>query len=742
MKQVLQNLRSGETLVQEVPAPAVTRGAVLIQTRASLISAGTERMLVEFGQASLLGKARAQPEKVRQVLDKIRTDGLLPTMEAVFNRLDEPLPLGYSNVGTVIEVGEGVTEFAPGDRVVSNGPHAEIVSVPRLLCAKVPDGVSDDQATFTVIASIGLQGVRLAQPQLGETVVVVGLGMIGLVTCQLLIASGCRVIATDVQTDRLAVADSYGCQTVRAGDDDPVAAALASTGGTGADAVIITAASKSDEIVHQSAQMCRKRGRIVLVGVVGLNLKRSDFYEKELSFQVSCSYGPGRYDPSYEQQGHDYPVGFVRWTEQRNFEAILSTLRSGKLDVAPLVTDRFELSEAVQAYRSVQHDSNCLGVVLDYRPDVVPTRAVKIESGLSNASPGGVITGVIGVGNYSKMTLLPALSKTDAVLKYVAGRSNGAAAQHLASKFGFEVATTDYRKSLDDDQVNAVVIATRHDSHGALTCEALAAHKHVFVEKPIALDVDQLRNVIEARRDFPDYQLMVGFNRRFSPHMQWIRERLLHRDSPIAINFTVNAGYIPPEAWVHDPRQGGGRIIGEACHFIDLVQFLTQSEVSSVAAHVMMNNGSPNEDVMSISLATEDGSVATINYFANGSKSYPKEQMEVFSSGRTIRMDNFRRTKAFGFGKTSGFRTSRQDKGHRNAFKAFVEVAKSGGAPLISFGEIVNTTLASFAAATAAREGRIIKLSSEFADLLHKPAREGSEICSQPPLCVAGTPSE
>lgn len=714
MKQIIQNLRSGETSIAEVPAPENALRCVSIQTRRSLISAGTEKMLVEFGQASLLGKARAQPEKVKQVLDKIRTDGLMPTLETVFSRLDEPLPLGYCNAGVVLETGPGVKGLLPGDRVVSNGPHAEVVAVPELLCAKIPDNVPDEQAAFTVLASIGLQGVRLAQPTLGETVVVYGLGLIGLVTVQLLQASGCNVIGIDINEQRLKLAESFGARTINgAAGGDPVSAVNAWTSARGADAVLITASAKTDDIVHQAAAMCRKRGRIVLVGVVGLHLRRSDFYDKELTFQVSCSYGPGRYDDKYEQAGQDYPLGYVRWTEQRNFEAILDMLASGRLDVAPLITHRFPLDEAPAAYQTVQTDRSALGVILEYPQEVKLARAITLPT-TRTAQAGQAAVGLIGAGNFAKITLCPALSKTGARLVAVADLQ-GHAAQHLATKFGFEQAVTDYQLILQDAHVDAVLIAVGHNLHAKFVCETLAAGKHAFVEKPLAMSVDELRQVVAGVQKTPGKHVMVGFNRRFSPHMVKIKQLLGGRGEPLAMTFTANAGFIPPEVWVHDPVRGGGRIVGEACHFIDLMVFLSGSKVRSVAAHWMGRGVATREDKMAISLGFEDGSVGTVNYFANGSKAYPKETLEVFSDQRVIRMDNFRRTVGYGFKGFSQFKTRRQDKGHAAEFAAFVERVRSGGEPLIPLDELVNVTLASFAAMTAAREGRTVQLVAEYA---------------------------
>ena len=717
MKHVIQNLRSGETSLADSPAPGLSRNAILIQSRATLISAGTERMLVEFGKAGLIGKARAQPEKVKQVLEKIRSDGLLPTLETVFNRLDEPLPLGYCNSGVVIEAGPG-SGFQAGDRVASNGPHAELVAVPNNLCAKIPEGVTDEQAAFTVLASIGLQGIRLAQPTLGERFVVFGLGLIGLLTVQMLRANGCEVLGVDLSPERLALAGEFGACTVNVGaGGDPVAAANSWTNGAGVDGVLITASAKSDDIVHQSAQMCRKRGRIVLVGVVGLNLRRSDFYEKELSFQVSCSYGPGRYDEKYEQGGQDYPVGFVRWTEQRNFEAVLAMLATGRLGVDRLITHRFPIDQATAAYATLGSDPGALAVMLEYPRDVVRTERLEIRS--SPAQPaGGAVVGVIGAGNFSKMTLMPGLAKASGRIKYVCDL-NGAAAAHLARKYGAQNAITDYQAVLADPEVNAVFVAVGHHLHARFVCEVLRAGKHAFVEKPLAMNLTEVRQVIEAAGTFvksgeTSPQLMVGFNRRFSPHARQVKRLLAGRSEPLTLSMTVNAGFIPPDHWVHDPTRGGGRIIGEACHFIDLLAWLAGSRVRTVAAAMVGDGVATREDKMAILLGFEDGSVGTVNYFANGSKAYPKEMLEVFSEGRVARIDNFRVTTGYGFRGFRRFKTWRQDKGHATEFRAFVEQVAQGGEPLIPLADLVNVTLASFAAMTGAAEQRMVDLDREY----------------------------
>ena len=716
MKQVLQNMRTGETTVEEVPEPGLGRNRLLIQTKVTLISAGTERMLVEFGKGSLLAKARSQPDKVQQVLEKIKTDGFLPTLEAVFSKLDEPLPLGYCNAGVVLDVGPGVSDFKKGDRVISNGPHAELVSVPTTLCAKIPDGVSDEQAVFTVLTSVGLQGIRLAQPTLGETVVVIGLGLIGLVTAQLLKANGCRVIGVDVNSRRLALAREYGVLTVDVGQGaDSVTAVMSLTAGRGADAVLITASAKTDDIVHQAAAMSRKRGRIVLVGVVGLNIRRDDFYEKELSFQVSCSYGPGRYDEKYES-GEDYPLGFVRWTEQRNFEAVLESLRSGDLVVDNLITHRLPLDNAPQAYQTITSDGSALGVLLQYAPDVARGKTVAIASAVA-APAGKAQVGIIGAGNFSKMTLMPGLRRIGRSAAWIADL-NGASAKHLAKKFGAGKATSDYKQILADPAVQAVFIAVRHNLHARFLLECLQAGKHVLVEKPLALTVDELRQILQESARHADRLVMVGFNRRFSPHLQAIKKALTGRSEPLSMNMLVNAGYAPPKEWVNDPVIGGGRIVGEGCHFIDLMVYLTGSKVASVSAAMAGEGAAVHEDKMAISLSFEDGSVGSVNYFANGAKSFPKERLTVFSDGRVVEMDNFRRTTGYGFKGFKKLKTMRQDKGHVAEFAAFLERIEAGGPAPIALGELLNVTLASFAAMTSAIERRTVCLAQEYSSLL------------------------
>ena len=699
MKQILQSLKTGVTKTAEVPCPAIQRGQILIRSSVTLVSAGTERMLVEFGKAGWIDKARQQPDKVRMVLDKIKTDGLMPTVEAVFNKLDQPLPLGYCNVGAVLDIGSGVTGFAIGERVVSNGKHAEAVCVPVNLCAKVPESVADEDAAFTVLGAIALQGIRLVNPTLGETVVVTGLGLIGLMTVQLLRAQGCRVLGLDFDPLKLALARQFGAETVDLGvGQDPLAAALVLSRGRGVDAVLITASTKSNEPVHQAAQMCRKRGRIVLVGVTGLELSRADFFEKELSFQVSCSYGPGRYDPNYEEKGQDYPVGFVRWTEQRNLEAVLDMMADGRIDVKPLISHRFEIDEAVQAYEIVGGSAPSLGILLSYpsvseKPDAI-LRNQTVNLGPARPSVGKATLGFIGSGNYATAVLIPAFKAAGVRLKTVAS-AGGVSAAHAGRKFGFEKTTTATEEVFADPEINAVVVATRHDSHALQVCHALEAGKPVFVEKPLALTLDELSQVEVAYASALTAGqmplVMVGFNRRFAPQAVKVKSLLTALDAPKALVMTVNAGAIPSSHWTQDREVGGGRIVGEACHFIDLLRYLAGSPIvdAKVASLGNAKGLTGLGDTVTLTLRFADGSMGTVHYLANGHKSFPKERLEVFCCGRILQLDNFRKLKGFGWPGFAKMNLWRQDKGQKDCAAAFVRAVESGGEAPIAFDELV-----------------------------------------------------
>lgn len=684
MRQILQDMANGGTTVTEAPAPQCTSGHVLIATTTSLISAGTERMLVGFGKASLIDKARQQPEKVKMVLEKVQTDGLLTTYDAVKSKLAQPLALGYCNVGVIHEIGHGVDGLKVGDRVVSNGPHADVVKVPKNLCAKIPDQVSDEAAAFVVVASIGLQGIRLAEPTLGECFVVTGAGLIGLLTIQMLRANGCRVLAIDFDQSKLELAKQFGAEVCnpRRGED-PVATGLAFSRGLGIDGVIITASTKVSDPVTQAARMSRKRGRIILVGVTGLELNRADFYEKELSFQVSCSYGPGRYDAEYEDKGHDYPLGFVRWTEQRNFVAVLDMLAAGTLNVDPLITHRFDFEDAPQAYNVLTEDQAGLGILLKYPSAIASRLGQNVVLKPIQVEPENAVVGFIGAGNYASRILIPAFKKASAQLHTIvtAGGINGVI---HGSKTGFAEASTDLNAMLQHPEINTIAIVTRHNSHASMVEKVLAAGKHVFVEKPLALhvdEIDRIEQLYQQQSTTDRYsRVMVGFNRRFAPQVQKMKALLDTVKEPKSFIMTMNAGAIPAEHWTQDLQIGGGRIIGEACHFIDLMRFLAGSKIVSIQARRMGETDAVQvlEDKASMTFGFEDGSFGTIFYLANGASSFPKERIEVFTAGRVLQLDNFRKLKGFGWPGFNKMNLWRQDKGQEACAAAFVESIRQG----------------------------------------------------------------
>ncbi|MBF6617700.1 MAG: bi-domain-containing oxidoreductase [Candidimonas sp.] len=698
MKQILQDLNHGGTSLADVPVPGVIDRHVHIQTTVSLISAGTERMLVEFGKAGLLQKARQQPEKVRMVLQKARTDGIAATYQAVQSKLRQPLALGYCNVGRVSQLGHGVKGLQVGDRVISNGKHAEFVVVPQNLCAVIPENVSDENAAFVVVAAIGLQGIRLLQPTLGECVVVFGLGLIGLLTVQMLRAQGCRVLGVDFNSTRLDLARQFGADVVNpAAGQDVIAAAQEFSRGRGVDGVIIAATTTSNEPIAQAAQMCRKRGRIVLVGVAGLELSRADFYEKELSFQVSCSYGPGRYDPAYEEGGRDYPVGFVRWTEQRNFEAVLDLMSAGVLDPSDLISHRYAFEQAEQAYTLLSSGASSLGIILKYRtPGIAESNGVAQSVNLvarKAHTADNVSVAFLGAGNYAGRMLIPAFKKAQANLHCIVSGA-GVSAVHYGKKFGFSRAATDETTAIVDDVVDAVVIATRHNQHAHQVTETLRAGKHVFCEKPLCLTEEELQIIEAEASQRPSQLVMVGFNRRFAPQIVKMKSLLSSVSEPKNFIMTVNSGAIPIDHWTQDPLVGGGRILGEACHFIDLLRHLAgvpivRHHAVALGQHsALLSTG----DKATITLEFSDGSVGTIFYLANGATGFPKERLEVFCSGKVLQLDNFRTLRGWGWTQFSRMHLWRQDKGQVACARAFVQAIEGGTGSPIPFEEIVEVS--------------------------------------------------
>lgn len=685
MKQIIQNLKNGSILIDDIPVPKVSMNSLLIKTSKSLVSSGTERMLLEFGKANLIKKGLKQPDKLKMVIDKISTDGLKPTIEAVLNKLDQPIPLGYCNVGVIHEIGKNVENFKKGDRVISNGNHAEVVNVPINLCAKVPQEVSDEEAAFTVLAAIALQGIRLVKPTLGEVVVVTGLGLIGLLTVQLLKANGCRVLGLDFDKEKLSLAKKFGAEVVDLSNENPLNVAEIFSRGRGVDAAIITTSTASNEPIHQATQMCRKRGRIVLVGVAGLNLSRDDFFKKEITFQVSTSYGPGRYDPNYEEKGQDYPIGYVRWTEQRNFEAVLDMMAQGTLSVKPLISHRFEITEAYKAYDLIVKTNSLLGVLLTYpnADKIKINRKIFFKKDeIKKSSNNKVKVNFLGSGNYAKSILIPMFKASGAHLGNIASKT-GVSGVNIGRKYGFSETTTDSNILFNDINADAIVIATRHNNHAEFVERALKFKKHVFVEKPLCLNIDEMERIKESYSS--SNILMVGFNRRFAPQVIKVKSLLKNVIEPKAIIMTINAGKIAKDHWTHDLKIGGGRIIGEACHFIDLLLFLIGKNIIDYQIQYM---DSSTKDTAIIQLNFEDGSTGTIHYYANGSKNFPKERLEIFSGGGVLQLDNYRKLTGYGWPGFKKMNLWQQDKGQRGCVKAFIDAIAKGDKPPIPIEEI------------------------------------------------------
>lgn len=688
MKQLLNSFSTGEISLREIAKPNINNNQILIKNHYSAISVGTEKMLVDFGKANYFQKAKQQPEKVKQVIDKVKTDGLTTTYNAVKSKLDQPIPLGYSSVGEVIEVGENCTEYKVGDLVISNGSHSEIVAVNKNLVAKVPDGVSLENAAFTVISSIPLQGIRLLNPEIGDVVVVIGLGLMGLIASQILIANGCTVIGTDMDPNKIEIAKSYGVDAVNVGSGiDIVKYVHEKTGNFGADKILITASTKSNDPITQSAKMVRQRGKIVLVGVVGLDLDRNLFYEKEITFQVSSSYGPGRYDKNYEEQAIDYPYGFVRWTQNRNFQAILELIKNNKLNLDNLITHRVDFNDATNAYNDLSSNSNVIGAIFKYNHETV-NLSDTVKNSINNKNVNAyqsAIIGVIGAGNFTNQTLLPKIDKKFR-LKKIASHG-GLTASNVSLKHGIEESTSNSETIFSDSEINTVVVTTRHDTHFNFVKKAIESGKSVFVEKPLALTMDELDELDSIASN---HHIMVGFNRRYSPLILKMKELLKSTVAPKNINITVNAGSIPKNHWTQDKNIGGGRLIGEACHFIDLAFYIAESKI--IDSYVLsMDDNEEKYDTFTIILKFENGSIATINYFANGSKSYPKENIKVTCEEKILEIDNFKTLKGYGFSDFKSLKNRNQDKGHATCINKFLE-SVSSNKPLISFEDLMSVS--------------------------------------------------
>jgi predicted dehydrogenase/threonine dehydrogenase-like Zn-dependent dehydrogenase len=730
MKQVIQSLSSGKLEIADVPVPQVAPGGVLVRTRASLVSAGTERMVASFAQSNLLEKARSRPDLVRQTIEKAKRDGVLDTIDAVRNRLDQPMPLGYSAAGDVIAVGAEVSDIRAGDRVACAGAgiavHAQVIAVPRNLAVVIPEGVSYEQAAFSTLGAIALHGVHLANAQLGETVAVIGLGLLGLLSVQLLRAAGCAVVGIDPNAQRADLATALGARWAGSDPAEFAARVALASGGHGADAVLITADTPSDQPVALAGDVARKRGTVVAVGNVGTHLPRKTYFEKELDFRISRSYGPGRYDAAYEQDGHDYPYEYVRWTENRNLQAFSSMVAGGAVNADALITHRFEIEEAGKAYDLVlgKDGEPFLGVVLRYtsEPDLAPRirpvplaargeRVAPEAPGEGRTLPKSVDVGVLGAGLFANATLLPAMKATAGVRLVAVGSGAGVSARAAAGRFGFDYCTSGADELLRDERINTIAILTRHSLHAAQAEATLRAGKNVYVEKPLCLTAEELDGIVAAYGAQPKRPLlMAGYNRRFAPMVVALREALRRASEPLLLSIRVNAGYIAPEHWTQDPREGG-RLRGEGCHFIDLLIDLAGDRVRRVTTRALPDGGRYRQDNFTVTLEFANGSVGTLVYAANGAKAFGKESIEAFGGGLSARLDDYRALVI-----QQGTRAKRmhsrlrQDKGHRGEWQAIVRHLTAGGPPPIAFDEIVHSTRATLAAYESLRTGEPVEV--------------------------------
>ena len=729
MKQVTQHNKTGEIRIEALPIPALKAGHVLVKVRYSLISAGTEKASITQRKASLFEKAKKNPELVRKVLDQVRLYGIIQTYRRVKTQLETRAPLGYSASGVVIAVGEGPSEFRAGDRVACAGAgyasHAEYILIPANLCCKVPKGVEFQEAAYTTVGGIALQGVRQAEPTLGETIAVIGLGLVGQLTVQLLKASGCTVIGIDPDHGSVKLAKECGADAAlhrESGDVKNVVRSM--TKGAGVDAVIITAATASNDPVELAGDLCREKGRVVLVGDVGLNLPRGPYFLKELDFRLSRSIGPGRYDPIYEERGHEYPLGYVRWTENRNMQEFLRNIATKAIDVRKLTTHRFSIDDAKAAYALISAKGGSreryIGILLDYGDGEVfqderEARRIDLPRTSVAETPAKIKIGFVGAGNFAQGFLLPHLQQNSSATLVGVCTSNGLSAANVARNFGFGFATTEVREIFENETINTVFIATRHNLHARLALEALRAGKNVFVEKPLALTRDDLKELQAFHRSSGKQGsgpiLLVGFNRRFAPHMQQVVRFFEGSAGPFILNYRVNAGFIPSTHWTRDPLEGGGRLIGEVCHFVDLMQYCTQARPVKVFAESLSTaRGVKDDDSMAATIKFDDGSVGTITYLANGDATLPKERLELSSTGRSAVIDNFQHLTLYQQGKKREFKFSNVEKGHKEEVRAFLQTIVNAHPSPISFESLILTTLATFAIQESLQLGLPVRL--------------------------------
>jgi predicted dehydrogenase/threonine dehydrogenase-like Zn-dependent dehydrogenase len=722
MKQLTQNMKTGETLVAEVPAPKPSQGTALVRTAASLVSVGTERMLVEFAKQGLVGKAQSRPDLVREVLNKARREGLLATFDAAMNKLDQPLTLGYSSSGTILQAGPGLHGFHVGDRVACGGGghavHAEFAAVPQNLMAKIPDTVDFEQAAFTTVGAVALQGFRLSETQIGSRIAVIGLGLLGLLTVGIAAAAGCQVFGIDLDPRRVELAKVMGAFGT-AQRPEAVAAMQSFTKSAGADAVLICADTGSNDPVELAGEIARDKARVVVVGAVGLTIPRKPYYEKELDVIISRSYGPGRYDPTYEEKGQDYPIGYVRWTENRNMQAFLDLLASKKLDVSPLITHRIPIEEGKKSYDLITGKVPHLGVLLTYQEQTLPeeNRIINLQAPAVRVKPGDILAlGVLGAGNYARSTFLPVVNKVGGIAPVGIISASGTSAQHAAQKHGFGFAASDPEALMKDPAINIVGILTRHNLHAPQILEALSAGKHIYCEKPLAINQDQLDQVTTALQNENQPMLMLGFNRRFAPLARDLKDFIDLRQEPLFAHFRVNANILPPDHWLIDPEVGGGRIIGEGCHFIDFLTFLVGENPVEVSTEGLPDEGVYSEDNVVMRFRFPDGSLGIVSYLANGDKSYPKEYLEVFSGGRIGVLHDWRKLEMVVNGRRKvKHHRLKQDKGHKNACEAFLEALQGDKTPPIPYEQIIGVTQASFAAVDSLHNNQPEKI------ILNKP---------------------
>ena len=715
MKQLLQNIKTGKSIVEDVPVPTPREGQALVKVEASLVSAGTERMVVEFAEKSLLGKARSRPDLVKQMMDKARREGLVNTAQAAFNRLDQPMALGYSSAGTIVALGKEMQGFKVGQRVACAGGgyavHAEYNVVPRNLLTPLPKIVDFESAAFTTLGAIALHGFRLAEPQIGESVAIIGMGLLGLLAAQIATAAGCNVLGIDIDPARITLASSLGLRAARR--EEAVDASAAFTANRGFDVILICADTPSNDPVELSGVIARDRARVVATGAVGLSFPRKVYYEKEISFINSRSYGPGRYDLNYEEQGNDYPLGYIRWTEGRNFAAVVDFMAKGQLQVKPLITHRFDISQATQAYEVItgKKKEKFLGVLLIYPQNVENLESSKvIRFNTSTFKPANCKLGVLGAGLFANSVLLPSIKKAGDIELIGIASSGGLHAQHSGKKFGFQYATSDDDEIINDPNINTIAILTRHDTHADLVVKVLKAGKHVFVEKPLAINSVQLSAISKQLLKTNNCILTTGFNRRFSPLTQSLSSFFSHRNEPMHVHYRVNAGAIPLNHWTQDPEIGGGRIIGEACHFVDFITFLVGAAPISVTGHALPDGGKYREDNVSMTFTFPDGSIGIVDYLANGDKSFPKERVEVFCGGQIAVLDDFVSLQTVKDGKKKEVKSA-QNKGWVDEWKVLAKSIREGDEPPIPYEQLIGVTKSTFAAVESLRKQKTIEIS-------------------------------